>query len=107
MIQVTKFKCGFCDKVYSYERTALEHEAVCFHNVETKSCATCGNLNYWNLDKDKRKCSKKVNIKEKLKITAKNGLKGKKRNFRETKLVLCQLFFKIVVSPVDFWTCGE
>ena len=43
--QIKAFACEFkCRKVLTKKQSMIEHEARCFHNPETKSCATCGNF---------------------------------------------------------------
>lgn len=45
-IQVTRFKCNHCKKVYASVYKAKEHEKQCFFNPEVKSCISCNNQDY-------------------------------------------------------------
>jgi hypothetical protein len=42
--QVTKHQCNYCIKSWVAKTRAVKHEAICFKNPATKSCATCNNF---------------------------------------------------------------
>lgn len=50
METITAFQCSHCTKpkIYSNAKQAKAHEKKCYHNPETKSCATC--QNYYGLE---------------------------------------------------------
>lgn len=44
MREFKAYQCGFCKKYGKQKSRILQHESTCFHNPETKSCATCIHL---------------------------------------------------------------
>ncbi len=47
-VQVVRYKCDFCRKVYVRKASATKHEKTCFFNPGNRSCVTCG----WSFDPD-------------------------------------------------------
>lgn len=45
MKEFKAYQCGFCKKYGKQKSRILQHEATCYHNPKTKSCATCIHLN--------------------------------------------------------------
>lgn len=44
MKKVTRYICDHCGYIRAAKKTVEKHEAICFKNPATKSCATCKNL---------------------------------------------------------------
>lgn len=44
MKEVTRYVCDHCKFTRATKKTVEKHEAICFKNPATKSCATCANL---------------------------------------------------------------
>jgi len=38
---ITAYQCEFCSKVYTNKETTRKHEAKCYYNPTTRSCASC------------------------------------------------------------------
>lgn len=41
MYEVKAYRCSHCNKLHGYKGNAKKHEAKCFWNPETRSCASC------------------------------------------------------------------
>ena len=41
MREIKAFHCDYCKKYGKYKGNIIAHERICFHNPDTKSCATC------------------------------------------------------------------
>ena len=48
MKKVTAYQCVFCEKIYLSRSGAGKHEKKCWLNPARRSCATCGNLMYYD-----------------------------------------------------------
>ena len=61
METITAYKCSslFCSKIYDNKKQTRAHEKKCYRNPETKSCATCQNLEY---DHEKQSCSQGISF---------------------------------------------
>ena len=46
MIEVTAFKCEYCDKIYKLKPSCKRHELHCFANPGMRACRTCDNVSY-------------------------------------------------------------
>lgn len=47
METITAYKCSHCpNKIYGNKKQTKAHEKKCYHNPDTKSCATCQNFLY-------------------------------------------------------------
>ena len=44
MLEITAFKCEYCDKIYKIKDSCRRHEVHCFANPGTKACRTCKNV---------------------------------------------------------------
>lgn len=44
MKKVTRYVCDHCKYIRAVKKTVEKHEAICFKNPATKSCATCNHL---------------------------------------------------------------
>jgi hypothetical protein len=42
MKEISAYKCGYCKRIYQFQRNAQKHEAVCHYNPSMRSCFTCG-----------------------------------------------------------------
>lgn len=41
MYQIKAYHCDYCKKYGKYKGNIVAHEKKCFHNPDTRSCATC------------------------------------------------------------------
>jgi hypothetical protein len=41
MYEVKAYRCSHCSKLHGQKGNCKRHEVKCFHNPETKSCASC------------------------------------------------------------------
>lgn len=50
METITAYQCSHCTKpkIYNNAKQAKAHEKLCYHNPDTRSCATC--QNYYGLE---------------------------------------------------------
>ena len=42
MKEISAYKCGYCKRIYQFQRNAQKHEESCLYNPTTRSCFTCG-----------------------------------------------------------------
>lgn len=47
MKEITAYQCDHCPKYYKHKHNAKRHEKECFHNPETRSCASCEHFINW------------------------------------------------------------
>lgn len=53
MFEIKAYQCVFCKKYSRSKSVMKKHELKCFHNLDTKSCATCANCvrEHYKVDK--------------------------------------------------------